>query len=564
MVIMGSSGAGKTTLLDVLACNLFGGGTVSGEVLVNGAPRRPREFSQISCYVMQRDVLLASSTVREALLIAALLKLPRSMPTAAKVAQVDAVLADLELEGCQHTLIGDEVLGMKGISGGQRRRVSVGVELVKKPRVLFMDEPTSGLDSEMAVSLVDTLVRLARQNRTVCTTIHQPNSYITSKFDDFMLLHAGSVAYFGPWSESVSYFASQGCPCPQYTNPTDFYMATLKERGDALVAAWAKQEGAGQMGLAALEAGEAAAGKGADGERGVEEPAQELGVAPRVSWPYQVYVLGGRMLRMWWRNPVMLVSESAQYGFMAIFVGLVYLQVSDSVATGINDRAASMWLAMAILSFTPSYTSVVIWDKDRLLLRRETQQGMYNVTAWFAAKTATTWPVEIAQTTLFCVVMYWMVGYAPSAAAFFIFVAVFCMFQLTSETIGTMCAIACGNATYAILLLTFVLLFLLSFSGFLVSAVPVYFRWISKISYLTYAYAAVIQNEFTRINLTTEGGETVSGTAVYDGSYGGSPLGPINNGLSIAANVGVLLGITLGARALAFALLFALHRLKRL
>ncbi|KAL4458831.1 hypothetical protein ABPG75_013696 [Micractinium tetrahymenae] len=513
---------------------------------------------------MQRDVLLASSTVREALLIAALLKLPRTMPTAAKVARVDAIIADLELEGCQHTLIGDEVMGMKGISGGQRRCVSVGQELVKSPNVLFVDEPTSGLDSEMAVSLVDTLVRLARQNRTVCTTIHQPNSYITSKFDDLMLLHAGSVSYFGPWSESVAYFASQGCPCPQYTNPTDFYMATLKERGDELVAAWAKLEQASPKGLAALEAGEAAAVTSGSGEAGVEEPTQELHAAPRVSWPYQVHVLSGRMLRMWWRNPAMLVSEVSQYAFMAIFVGLVYLQVSDNVATGINDRAASMWLAMAILSFTPSYTSAVIWDKDRLLLRRETQQGMYNVTAWFAAKTATTWPVEIVQTTLFCVVMYWMVGFAPSAAAFFIFVAAFCMFQLTSETIGTMCAIVCGNATYAILLLTFVLLFLLSFSGFLVSAVPVYFRWITKISYLTYAYAAVIQNEFTRIDLTTEGGETVSGTAVYNSEWSGAPLGPVNNGLSIAANMAVLLGITFGTRALAFALLSALHKLKRL
>ena len=139
--------------LDVLAGTNFGG-TVEGQVLVNGARRLRSDFARLSCYVMQRDVLLASSTVREAVMFAALLKLPWRLPRAAKAARVDALLEELDLTGCRDTLIGDELLNMKGISGGQRRRVSVALELVKDPRVVFLDEPTSGLDSEMAVSLV--------------------------------------------------------------------------------------------------------------------------------------------------------------------------------------------------------------------------------------------------------------------------------------------------------------------------------------------------------------------------------------------------------------------------
>ncbi|EFN53222.1 hypothetical protein CHLNCDRAFT_137099 [Chlorella variabilis] len=546
-VIMGSSGAGKTTLLDVLACNLFGSGTVTGEVLVNGAPRRTSEFTQISSYVLQRDVLLASSTVRESIMIAAQLKLPRTMSHRDKVERVDEVLRELELEGCQHTLIGDELLNMKGISGGQRRRVSVGIELVKSPRVLFLDEPTSGLDSEMAVSLIDTLVKLARENRTICTTIHQPNSLITSKFDDFLLLHAGSTAYFGLWTGAVDHFAAAGCPCPQYVNPTDYFMSVLKEKGDELVLAWEKQEQQGRACGLDLEAPppSSASLEAAAGAKGAQEEPAKLQVAPKVPWWYQVWVLSGRMMRMWWRNPAMFMSEITQYIFMGVFIGLVYLQVSDSLATGVNDRAASMWFAMAVLSFTPSYTAAVLWDKDRLLLRRESQQGMYSVTAWFAARTGTVTPMQIFQTSLFCVLMYFMVGYVPDFVNFLVFLAAFCMFQLVSETVGVMCAIVTKSSTYAVLILTFILLFLLS-----------------KVSYLTYAYAAVMANEFNNVTFYTADGEPVPGSEVFSGGVPGVSLTGVDNGLSIGANLGILFGIFVGARVLAFVLLFIMAKRK--
>lgn len=137
--IMGSSGAGKTTLLDLLACNSMGG-QASGQILVNGAPRRAATFQRLSCYVLQREVLLSSATVRESITTAALLKLPRRLAMKEKMARVDRVLQELGLVECQNTLIGDEILGIKGISGGQRRRVSIGIELVKDPRVIFLDE----------------------------------------------------------------------------------------------------------------------------------------------------------------------------------------------------------------------------------------------------------------------------------------------------------------------------------------------------------------------------------------------------------------------------------------
>lgn len=157
LAVMGQSGAGKSTLLDILACNPTPGGKIGGAITVDGLPRRASAFRRETCYVLQRDVLQASATVRECITTSALLKLPMSMTRAEKQARIDTVLSELGLLDCQNVRIGDELLGIKGVSGGQRRRVSIGIELVKNPRAIFADEPTSGLDSEMAAAIMDTL-----------------------------------------------------------------------------------------------------------------------------------------------------------------------------------------------------------------------------------------------------------------------------------------------------------------------------------------------------------------------------------------------------------------------
>lgn len=558
LAIMGSSGAGKTTLLDILACHAQGSGIVGGSIQVNNKPLRVSKFRRVSCYVLQRDVLLASSTVRESLMISAQLKLPRSMSSREKMSRVENIIQELDLEGCQHTLIGDEAQQMKGISGGQKRRVSVGMELVKDPRVLFLDEPTSGLDSEMAASLMDTLVTLARKGRTVVATIHQPSSRITSQFDDFMLLALGRLIYYGPWAKAVDFFEAGGHPCPLYQNPTEHFLSVLRDTEviDTLADRW--QQGHGTPSCGDLEEGKNGSTpsltngnfpqavlsiKGADDAED-DHSYTAVSSAPPASFVFQVYVLMGRMFRMWLRNPAMLTAELIQYIFLAIFIGLMYLRLNHSIATGVNDRIASMWFALAILSFTPSYTAVTQWERERVLLRRETQGGMYTIRSWFLAKTATVTPVQAAQTAFFVVVSYFMVGYVADAPEFFLMLAVFVMFQLTSESIGVLSSAFTTNATYATLVLTFVLLFCMSFSGFLVSDIPVYFRWISKINYLTYAISAVTKSQFNATTFYDGQGQPVSGSQLIPSS--------LDNGLSVGENTWVLFGLMVATRLLAW------------
>ena len=143
---------------------------------------------------------------------------------------MDSVIAKLRLQACADTRVGGAL--MRGLSGGERKRASIGYELITNPSLLFLDEPTSGLDSFTSLALIQNLKDLANEGHTVICTIHQPSSEIFRNFDKLNLLVKGRVAYLGPAADSIEFFAQLGYPCPMYTNPTDFFMELLQTSGD--------------------------------------------------------------------------------------------------------------------------------------------------------------------------------------------------------------------------------------------------------------------------------------------------------------------------------------------
>jgi len=259
-------------------------------------------------------------------------------------------------------------------------------------------------------------------------------------------------------------------------------------------------------------------------------------------------------MRNWYRSPIMLMSELVQYIFISLFVGLMYHKLGDEVPNGVYDRAACIWFSFAVMSFTPSYTAVTSWDKERLLLKRELQQRQYNVTSFYIARQLVTVPFECLQTVVFVAVMYFFVGFQAEASKFFLFILILIMFQLVSEGLGLLCAILTRQATYAIITLTFLLLLLLSFSGFLISKIPPYFIPINKASYLTYAYAALMRSELDGLMLY----DPQSSSMVDAWDHVPSIL---DNGLSIGQNLGVLASIVVGMELLKVAALNIVYKL---
>lgn len=198
---------------------------ITGQVSVGGVPINPVAYRQNIAYVMQDDALMATAHPREALEFSAHLRLPAGTTSEEINTRVTALLEALGLEDCQDTMIGGALI--KGISGGQRKRTSVGVELITDPSLLFLDEPTSGLDSYSAHQLVSLLTKVAKNNNAaMLCTIHQPSSEVFFLFDQVIFLKEGRVFYQGPVSGIVSYFSTFGkeYKCHENYNPSDFVM----------------------------------------------------------------------------------------------------------------------------------------------------------------------------------------------------------------------------------------------------------------------------------------------------------------------------------------------------
>lgn len=211
--LLGPSGSGKTSLLNALAAVENGRSVTSGKILVDGK-KIAKDYRRVAAYVQQDDALFATLTVRECIQYSAQLRLPSRASETAKDALVERVISELNLGHIVDARIGSHGPN-RGISGGERRRVSIGMELVTSPQILFLDEPTSGLDSSSANSVVQLVKELASHGRIVVMSIHQPSAKSFLQLDHVMLLAKGKMLYHGPPAESKTYFQDLGFICPE-------------------------------------------------------------------------------------------------------------------------------------------------------------------------------------------------------------------------------------------------------------------------------------------------------------------------------------------------------------
>ncbi|KAK1435134.1 hypothetical protein QVD17_00894 [Tagetes erecta] len=224
--VMGPSGAGKTTFLSALT-GKASGCTVSGSILINGKNESMNSYKKIIGFVPQDDIVHGDLTVEENLWFSARCRLPKDLSRAGKVLVLERVIESLGLQHVRDSLVG--TVEKRGISGGQRKRVNVGLEMVMEPSLLILDEPTSGLDSSSSQLLLKALRREASEGVNVCMVVHQPSYSLFRMFDDLILLAKGGlVAYLGPVTEVEEYFSGIGIHVPERVNPPDHYIDILE------------------------------------------------------------------------------------------------------------------------------------------------------------------------------------------------------------------------------------------------------------------------------------------------------------------------------------------------
>lgn len=265
----------------------------------------------------EQDLLCATYTPRESLLFSANLRLPRSMPASEKVAMVEKMLGDLGLLGCADTIVGDEML--RGISGGEKKRTAIGIELVIKPSLVFLDEPTSGLDSFAAYSVIHKLAGLAKNDGcNVLTTIHQPSSEVFHLFDRVMLLGSGRLVYFGPIPLLSSQLADHGMPCPDGYNLADHALNLIQTTaGKGVEASAALRDKLAQpISLTVSSAP----------PKTVENQPKP---APAASFAGQLFELTKRELLGVWRNKPGLIASLLVPLLLNMLFALIFFQVGD-------------------------------------------------------------------------------------------------------------------------------------------------------------------------------------------------------------------------------------------
>ncbi|PRQ44774.1 putative sulfate-transporting ATPase [Rosa chinensis] len=233
MALMGPSGSGKSTLLDALAGRLPANVTMCGDVILNGN-KRSINSTDIS-YVTQEDIFLGSLTVRETLTYSAHLRLPSKMTKQEKNVVVEENLTKMGLQDCAETHIGNWHL--RGISNGEKRRLSICIEILTQPHVLLLDEPTSGLDSASSFFVIWALRNIAQHGRIVICSIHQPSSDVFNLFNDLILIAGGETVYFGEALKAVKFFSDAGFPCSTRKNPPEHYIRCISSDFDKVITA---------------------------------------------------------------------------------------------------------------------------------------------------------------------------------------------------------------------------------------------------------------------------------------------------------------------------------------
>ncbi|XP_010887068.1 ATP-binding cassette sub-family G member 8 [Esox lucius] len=510
LAIIGSSGCGKTSLLDVITCRDEGGSMTSGQVLINGQPSNPKLVRKTVAHVRQDDRLLPHLTVRETLAFVAKLRLPTHFSQKQRDQRVDDVIAELRLRQCAHTRVGND--HVRGVSGGERRRVSIAVQLLWNPGILILDEPTSGLDSFTAHNLVITLSRLARGNRLVLLSVHQPRSDIFQLFDLVVLLSSGSAVYCGPAKDMVPYFTALGHPCPRYCNPSDFYvdLISIDRRSPEIEAECLERAGV-------LSAQFVEKVSGADDFMWkTEEPSatHEVVTSPQ-SKPqeevitmsknrdrlpgrlHQFTILFRRQVYNDFRDLVTLLVHGFEALLMSLLIGFLYFGAGEE-RLSIQDTVALLYMIGALTPFAVVLDVIAKCHTERAMLYHELEDGMYNVTSYFFAKILGELPEHCVFTLVYGLPIYWLAGLNQAPDRFLlnfllVWLIVYCsrsMALFVAAALPTLQTSAfMGNALFTVFYLT---------GGFVISLENMWLvaSWFSHASFMRWGFEGMLQVQF--------------------------------------------------------------------
>ncbi|KAL6941198.1 ATP-binding cassette multidrug transporter pdr5 [Hanseniaspora opuntiae] len=404
--LMGSSGAGKTTLMDCLASRVTMG-VITGDILVNGR-LRDEGFPRSIGYCQQQDLHLSTATVRESLRFSAYLRQPASISKEEKDAYVESVIKILDMQKYADAVVG--VMG-EGLNVEQRKRLTIGVELAAKPKLLmFLDEPTSGLDSQTAWSICQLMRKLANHGQAILCTIHQPSAMLIEQFDRLLFLQkGGKTAYFGDLGKGcrtmIDYFESKGAPkCPPTANPAEWMLDIVQARD--YHEAWKSSDEYKQV------------------HATLDEMERELPNIPisnaddtsafAASFVVQLTYVYKRAVQQYWRTPIYLWAKFFVTIASEIFIGFTFFKANHSLQ-GLQNQMLAIFMFVCIFNpFLQQYLPIYTQQRD-LYEARERPSRTFSWYAFLLAQMLAELVPNLlcAVFSFFC--FYYPIGFAHNA-----------------------------------------------------------------------------------------------------------------------------------------------------
>ncbi|XP_027345550.1 ABC transporter G family member 14-like [Abrus precatorius] len=498
LAMLGPSGSGKTTLLTALGGRLRG--KLSGKVTYNNQPFSGA-MKRRTGFVAQDDVLYPHLTVTETLLFTALLRLPNSLTREEKVEHVENIMNELGLSRCRGSMIGGPLF--RGISGGEKKRVSIGQEMLINPSLLLLDEPTSGLDSTTAQRIMNTIKRLASGGRTVVTTIHQPSSRLYHMFDKVVLLSEGCPIYYGPASTAMDYFSSVGFSTPMIVNPADLLLDLANGIAPDSKHATEQSESQETEKKLVREVLISAYDKNIATRLKAELSSLEVNTYNITKDPTRNHMKPEQWCTSWWHQFKVLLQRGLRERRFEAFNRLRIFQVISVAFLGgllwwhtpkshIGDRIALLFFFSVFWGFYPLYNAVFTFPQERRMLIKERSSGMYRLSSYFLARTIGDLPLELALPTAFVFIIYWMGGLNPHPMTFILSLLVVLYSVLVSQSLGLAFGAILMEVKQATTLASVTTLVFLIAGGYYIQQIPPFIEWLKYLSYSYYCYKILL------------------------------------------------------------------------
>ncbi|XP_019056036.1 PREDICTED: ABC transporter G family member 15-like [Nelumbo nucifera] len=540
MAIMGPSGSGKSSLLDSLSGRLSGNTIMTGNVLING--RKKRLDYGLVAYVTQEDVLLGTLTVRETISYSAHLRLPSALSKEEIDQVVEDTIMEMGLQDCADKLIGNWHL--RGISGGEKKRVSIALEILTRPRLLFLDEPTTGLDSAAAFFVIQTLRTAALDGRTVICSIHQPSSEVFDLFDDLFLLSSGEAVYFGDAKKAVQFFAEAGFPCPSRRSPSDHFLRCINRDFDIVHDTLMGSQKIRQfevssdplMNMTASRIKEILVQKYKTSEyatntrKRIRELSNVEGVTvgsnrgSEATWWKQLTTLTRRSFVNMCRDIGYYWLRIIIYIVVSLCVGTIYFDVGTSYSA-ILARGACIAFVSGFMTFM-SIGSFPSFTEEMKVFYRERLNGHYGNAVFIVSNFVSSFPFMVSVAAASGTITYYMVKLHPGFSRYIYFCCVLFVCNSVVESCMMVVAALVPNFLMGIITGAGIIGIMMMTSGFfrLLPDLPrAFWRYpISYISYGSWAFQGVCKNDLLGLEFDPliPGDPKLKGGVVIQTMYG--------------------------------------------